>query len=237
MAEKEVVTPAVPAVEAEPVVVEVPKEKTAAEVIAEATPEPKKPETVGLDKFLSEKAGRKAAEDAVKVLQAKIDAGATEKEVASDIKAIGTKYDVSPEFLKELADTIEARTEQKFASRLSPLEEKEKAEKLDKAFGAAYDSAMAEMSEFAKVVNKDVIKQLSLAPENRNKTFTQIIEDTYGSAVPGKRTIEATKPGGGKEPEPLNIDRARKDPTYFDEVMANPKLKAEYNKQMLEKGF
>lgn len=219
------------------VVVEKPAEKTVAEVIATVVPQPKPQETVGLDKFLSEKQGRKDAEKALADLKASIAAGATKEEVADDIAAIGTKYGVDPEFLKELSATIESNTEKKFADRLTPLEQKDKEAKINTAFKTAFDAAMAELPEFATVVNADVIKTLSLDPKNQNKTFTQIIEETYGGAVPGKRTIESTKPGGGKEPEPLDVDRARKDSAYFDEVMANPKLKEQYNAAMLKKGI
>lgn len=220
------------------VVAEPVKEKTVAEIAEEAAPAPKKPETVGLDKFLSEKEGRKAAEKALKDLQDKVTAGTiTETEVSADIAAIGKKYDVNADFLKELVDAVETKTEKKFADRLTPLEEEKRQQKIDAAFTKAFESAMVDMPEFTKVVNKDVIKTLSLDPNNKNKTFSQIIEETYGGAVPGKRTVEPTKPGGGKEPEALNIDRARKDPAYFDEVMGNPKLKKEYNDAMLKRGF
>ena len=53
----------------------------------------------------------------------------------------------------------------------------------------------------------------------------------------GKRTIETTQPGGGNDPEPLNIQRAEKDIEYFKQVMADPKKKAQYNEAMLKRGF
>jgi hypothetical protein len=91
--------------------------------------------------------------------------------------------------------------------------------------------------EFKGVVNTDVVRQLATLPQNASKTISQIIEETYGNALQGKRTIETTSPNGGQEPEPLDIDRASKDIKYLTEILADPKKKAQYNESMLKKGF
>jgi len=85
------------------------------------------------------------------------------------------------------------------------------------------------MPEYENLVNREVIKVLSLDPKNANKTFAQLIEETYGKAITGKRTIETTKPGGGKEPTEIDFDKALKDTEYFKEIMSNPTLKKKYN--------
>ena len=96
---------------------------------------------------------------------------------------------------------------------------------------------MERAPEFKAIANPEVIKSLAILPQNAKKTLSQILEETYGNAITGKRTIETTSPGGGKEPEPLDIKRAEKDIEYFKEVMADPKKKAQYNEAMLKRGF
>lgn len=212
-------------------------------------PVKEEPDTVSLSKFLDEKKGRKAAEKRIKELEQQLAAGdTTQVEAADDIEAIADEFgldDTGKYYLSKVFAAAERRAEAKAAvaaeaktkEALKPLTEKERQDQIDTAFTRHFNAAMEQLPELADVVNPSVIKQLSLLPQNASKTFRQIIEETYGNAVSGRRTLEPNKPGGGKEPEPLDIDRARKDPDYFKQVMANPKLKAEYNKAMLERGI
>lgn len=221
------------------------KEPTAGEVAAGNTvPTKKESDTIPVSAFLDEKKGRKEAErvaaeanKALADLKKSIEDGATKSQVSTDIAEIAKEYDVDPIFLGKFAKAMEAKAEAAAEAKLRPIEEKDRQAKIDAAFKTAYESAMDKMPEFAKIVNPEVIKILSLDPKNGNKTFTQIIEEAYGGVVPGKRTIETTTPGGGKEPAPLDMNRARKDTAYFNEIMASPKLKEEYNAEMLRRGF
>lgn len=218
------------------------EEKTIGEIAGEGAPEVKK-ETVGLDKFLDEKGKRKAAEKELADLKLSIESGATRGETAADIEAFTKKYpDVDPAFVKELASAIRSETEKslddKYSPKLNALDKKERDAKVDAAFKAHFDLAMEKMPEMKDVVVPSVIKSLSLDPSNSKKTITQLIEEVYGNSVPGKRTAETRiAPGGGKEPAPLDMARARKDTTYFKEIMADPKLKAEYNDRMIREGL
>lgn len=230
------IVPEVPVVipEVIPPVVEPPVEKTIDEIHKEAAPEVKPKETVGLDKFMTEKKGRQEAEKRIKELEKSIESGATAEQVSADIDAIAEKYpDVSKDFLRDIANVMNTRVQE----AVKPLQQEKTQKKIDEAFKTYFDKAMGEMPEFAKIVNAEVIKTLSLDPKNSNKTMKQLIEETYGAAVPGKRTIDNTLPGGGKDTEPLNFDKARQDSEYFDVVMANPRLKAEYNEKMLKEGW
>lgn len=199
------------------------------------------PKTVPEGAFLKEKMARKEAEKKIKELEESIRAGANKKEVSENIQSIAEEYNIDPIFLDKIVDTVRSETESKIRSELDskfkPLEEKEKKAQIDKAFNEHFNAAISTMPEFNGVVNPEVIKALSLLPQNANKTFPQLIEETYGSAVTGKRTIPTTIPGGGKEPAALDYDRAVRDTEYFKEVMANPKLKKEYNERMLASGF
>lgn len=234
--EEPVVPPVTPPADVVPPVVPpvTPPAKTLEEIRKEAAPEVAPKETVGLDKFLDEKKGRKDAEKRVKELEDLIKNGGTPAEVSADIDAIAEKYpDVSKDFLRDIATVMTNRVQ----DAVKPLQQEKTQKKIDEAFKVHFDKAMGEMPEFTKVVNADVIKTLSLDPKNANKTMKQLIEETYGAAVPGKRTIDSTIPAGGKDTEPLDFARARKDSDYFDVVMANPRLKAEYNDKMLKEGW
>lgn len=215
------------------------KQPTAEEIAAEAAAaaQKKSDRTVPEAAFLELKKDNKEMAKAIKDLQKKVSEGASATEVSADIAAIGEEYGVNKDFLGKLAAAIKGQAEHEAAERLKPFEEQQRAASVDAAFQKHFKIAMDKMPEFADIVNAEVIKTLSLLPKNKDKTFSQIIEETYASALTGRRTIDTTKPGGGKEPAPLDFDKARKDSTYFDEVMADPKLKAEYNAKMLEKGF
>jgi hypothetical protein len=222
--------------------VEEAKPQTISDMLGDEAEKPKKPETVGLDKFLAEKKARKALEGEIKELKTLIETGGTKEEVSDSLDELSKEYpDVDPKFLQKLVKTIKADAEkgvdEKISSKLRPIEEKERKAKLETVFKKGFTEALDTMPEFQKVVNEDVIFKLSLLPENGSKTFAQLIEETYSNAIGGKRTYQTTTPGGGKEPEPLDVARASRDTAYFLEIMANPKLKAEYNKQMLYKGF
>ena len=216
------------------------EEKTVGEIASEITPEVKK-ETVGLDKYLDEKGKRKQAEKDLADLKTSIESGATKKDIASDIASLAKEHDLDPDFLQKFADTIRTQTEQslddKYAPKLSAIDKKERDAKIDAAFKTHFDLAMEKMPDMKEVVVPSVIKTLSLDPANSKKTITQLIEEVYGNTLPGKRTAEKTTPGGGKEPAPLDFAKARKDSAYFKEVMADPALKKEYNKRMLEGGL
>jgi len=211
------------------------EEKPVGEIVEEAEEKPNMiPESV----FLGEKKARKAAERELKALKASIEGGATAKEISADIAEIADEHNIDPVFLQKLAASIKAQTEKDLDDKLSSkLSAKEKSENFDTAFNKAYQVAMERAPEFKNLANSDVIKTLSMQPQNSKKTISQLLEETYGNALSGKRTIETTKPGGGKDPEPLDFARASKDIEYFKEVMADPKKKAQYNEQMLKKGF
>lgn len=227
--------------------VQVTPEPTVVQTIGEVletkveTPAEKPANTVPEHIFLDEKRGRKEAERKLKELEVQIQGGATKKEANASIGAIAEEYGIDPDFLDKFANTIRSESKNdvkdEISSKFKPLEERDRQAKIDTAFETHYTQAINSMPEFANIVNTGVIKALSLLPQNANKTFAQLIEETYGNAISGKRTIPSTTLGGGKDPAPLDYTKASTDSAYFAEVMANPKLKAEYNEKMLHSGF
>jgi len=217
------------------------KEETVGEVIQQQTNKDEaKPEVVGLDKFLDIKNQVKEQKKIIKDLETRLASGETAEEISEDIDAIADEYpDVSKSFLKKLVNAVKKESEKsfeaKYAPKLKSLEDKETSEKIDRAFSGAFNKAIDSMPEYKDIVNAEVIKALSLDPRNSKKTFPQLIEETYGRAIVGKRTIEQTRPHGGKEPDSIDFDRAKKDGKYFTEIMADPDLRKEYNSSLISR--
>lgn len=204
------------------------------------TKEKKEQKTVPEAAFLDLKSDNKQLKKDLADLQRKIEAGASKEDVSADIESIGEEFGVDKKFLNKLASAIRKEAdkdaEERLTGRLKPLEEKERAAKIDKVFAQHFDKAMEEMPEYAGIVNRDVIKALSLDPSNQNKTFQQLIDDTYGKALPaGKRTLETAVHRGGKSPEGIDFERAKKDSKYFEEIMSDPDLKKEYNSNLISR--
>jgi hypothetical protein len=218
--------------------VEETKPETIGEIIGtkeETKPEPKLvPEAA----FLELKKSNKALEREVKDLRTRIEGGATEAQLTPSIQAIAEKYEVKPEFLNDLSAAIrkdvEAEAEQKIGARLKPFEDKDRAQQVRTVFDKAFDRTLTEMDEYKGVVNKDTIFALSLIPTNASKTLPQLIEETYGSAITGKRSIETTVPRGGAAPGELDMNRANTDADYLREVLSNPTLKKQFDEKVME---
>ncbi|MBS1516606.1 MAG: hypothetical protein JSS91_00805 [Bacteroidetes bacterium] len=226
--------------------------KTEAAPEPKATPEAKKDVTVSeaLETKEAEpkKAGPRVVPEAtflevkkeLKELRQAIKDGATKSEVSADLKSIADKYNLDENFVTDLASVIQsnskAKLDEELSSKLKPIQEKERAEKIDKAFTEHFSKAMESMPEYEGVVNKDVIKSLSLDPINANKTFVQIIEESYGHLVTGKRTIDHNSPQAGRSDNTeVDYDRAKKEPKYYSEIMANPVLKKKYNEGLTDR--
>lgn len=206
-------------------------EQTIGDMAGDTQPAPR---VVDEKVFVAEKKARKAAERRLKELEQLIAEGATTSEISDEISEFSEKYDIDPSFINDWESRIEKKLDAKYSSKLS---EKEKADKFETKFSEAFTQALERGPEFKDIANVGVIKQLAQLPQNSHKTVSQLIEETYGNALTGKRTIETTQPGGGKDPEPLDLARAEKDIDYFNQVMADPKKKAKYNEYMLTKGF
>lgn len=188
--------------------------------------------------FLGEKKARKAAERALEDMRASMDRGDSPADTRIDVEALSEKYNVDKDLLKDMAAAIRKEADQdidqKVDAKLRPLLEKDKASKIDTLFTEHFGKAMADMPELEKVVNPKAIKSLSLMPENANKTFAQLIQETYGNAIGGKRTFETTTPRADRN-EKVDTARATKDGKYFEEVMSNPDSKKEYNAGLIDR--
>ena len=201
------------------------------EIYNEESEEHTSEKTVPEYAFVAQKKALIAAEKELKALRDSMQyQEATQYEQVTGVDAIADKYNIDREFMNELKSTIENDLDAKYASKESA---KEKADKFNDAFSKQYNTALERGPEFQAIANPDVIKTLATLPQNKNKTVSQLLEETYGNALTGKRTIETTQPGGGKDPEPLDYNKAMNDLEYYNKVMADPKLKEKFNEQMV----
>lgn len=205
--------------------------ETLGESLKEA-PLPEKPK-VGLDKFLEMKKDNKELRKEIQDLRKSIEQGATKKEVRRDIAALAEEHNVDPEFLSDLASAIRADAEQSMEERLRPLTEREQGQQRDAKFKQLLDMTVEEMPEYKGVINENILKQLAYNPANKDKTFAQLVEETYGAYVgKDRKTIETTRPH--VDASSVDYDRAKSDMDYYREVMADPLAKQKYNEKMLQ---
>lgn len=194
----------------------------------------KKEDTVPLSALLEFKSENKTLKKELADLKRLVEDGGSKREVSQSLKEIGEKHSVDGDFLQDLVATIRAEVNQEVrnevSSTLKPIQDKERQEKIDKVFAEHFDKTVAAMPQFKDVVNKDVIKALSLDPKNANKTFAQLFEESYGHVVQGRRTLDSGTPGISKgDDAEIDYGKAQSDPEYFKEVMGNPSLKKKYN--------
>ena len=122
-----------------------------------------------------------------------------------------------------MVDKILSAAESRIAPRFKQIEEKEKAQKAEQVFETLFSKAIKENPEFS-VANKEVIKQLALNPRNANKTMPQIIEEAYGNAFTGRKTMEKDN---NAAPEITN-DFSQLSENELDELLSTPTGKKQY---------
>lgn len=213
---------------------EVKKEETLGATLVPAKEQKEKP-TVGLDKFLDQKRVNKELKAKLETLQETIENGASKKEVSRDIQTLAKENNVDPEFLQNLSEAIRSEAEQSIEERLQPFTEREAVQKREELFAMHMKNTLEEMPEYAGVINENILKQLAFNPSNANKTFRQLVEETYGNVVGSKKTIETAVPQSDIKASELDYDKANTDPDYFKQVMSNPETKAKYNQEMLNR--
>lgn len=190
--------------------------------------------------LLKYKSDLKATQKALSDLQQSVENGAPKQEASRKVQALKEKYPDSSDFIDEFYSAMKAETDSEIESKVSektkPLTEREEAKRVDTIFGEQYEKTLAAMPEYKDVANKEVIKTLALDPRNANKTFAKILEEAYGHLITGKKTLETTRAGASKETiGEIDYKRAAKDTKYFQEVMADPQLKREYNENLAKR--
>jgi len=203
----------------------------------------KKPEnrTVPQSAFLEIKRLAKEQQRELAKLREEIEKGATKKQVSKTLERLASEHNIDLDFLDEFAGLIkeEAKAEAKaeVEATIRPINEKNNQERIDKAFNEHYTRVMEVMPQYVDIANPSIIKKLSLLPENADKTFGKLLEETYGHLLGNRKTLESAR-GREKESEITEIDykRAGRDTDYFKRIMADPDLKKKYNKDLQKRG-
>lgn len=131
-----------------------------------------------------------------------------------------------------------AETEVKqLAQKLEQIEKREQMTRLEGVFMQNLNKTLENSPEYKDVVNVEVIKQMAFNPANANKTYKQLLEEAYGNAVTGRRTIETTTPRGGAKDNKVDIALAKSDREYRHKVLADPELRKQYNEGLVERVF
>jgi hypothetical protein len=201
----------------------------APEVIAEQTPEQSTEEAEAsvaeLHKDSSE--AKKPTEVPISRLNKEIQ---RRKEAEAELKALKAELEGDGEVATE--DIDDEPEVKKLAQKLEQIEERERRAKLEVTFMTHLNKALDNAPEYKDVVNVEVIKAMAFDPKNANKTYSQLIQEAYGNAVTGRRTIETTTPRGGAKDSKVDIQRASSDATYRREVLADPELRKQYNENL-----
>lgn len=164
-----------------------------------------------------------------------------DKEISSDdfndqAKDLLEEYsDVDPGFVKKLLSAAKEEARKELLPEIDKINRTKRIEQQQATLKNLLDNSIAANPEFADVINEDVILQLAKDPKNKDKTMTQLIEETYGKTLTkGTKTLESTRGGSRKSDIPnfakLSVEEER-------EVLNDPiqrKKYAEYQGDMIK---
>lgn len=176
--------------------------------------ESKKPDSVPLARLSKEVQRRKDAEAELKALKAQL-----EDSIDDD-----DDEDNEPEV-------------KKLAQKLERLEGDKRTADLNKVFEQNFNTTLDKLPEYKDIANVEVIRQMAFNPANANKTYRQLLDEAYGNAVTGRRTIETTTPRGGAKDTVLDMNRAATDGEYRRQIISDPILRKQYNEGLEDRIF
>lgn len=202
-----------------------------------------KQDTVPLHVYLEKKNEAKQLKKDLKEAteSAKDDKGEVDVDKLAEMSnKLAEKHQADPELIATImkqAQELTRKEMQEFQSQIMPtlqeLKKEKTREEINTVFNEVFDKAIADNPEVAGIVNKDVIKTLTLNPENRNKTVSQIIEETYGKVESvGRPSTETTSDGKGSE-EAVDFSKLSAEQEAKILSGSDPALTAKYNEWTL----
>jgi ribosomal protein S17E len=161
---------------------------------------------------------------AMKELQEQVKRGGTSAQEAKDeLDAIAEKWELKPEFVKELSSLLLNKSKKQFEDEyLSDIKDiKSKTEEQSKqvtnaqitaAISKEFDRVIAENPSLAKVAKKEAVKKYIMSSEdNLSRSMDEIIDELYGEEK-DSAGIEGYSSQGGNHPKEVDF----KSPTEED---------------------
>lgn len=210
---------------------EVVEEETLADIVPDEPESPiekkAKPETVPIDVYLQLKKELKEMKK-----------NTSPQSVDSSIEEIAKEFDVDSNFAQKLANAIQSSSISKFEERyLADRKEAEYKQKLSESeskLDKAIEIALENSPQYRDVVNADIIKDLARKTTDKTMTVSKLLENVYGRAITGKKTIESSAPSSGERGN-TNVDFTKAgDPAVYSQIKSDPKLWKEYNEFVMK---
>lgn len=152
-------------------------------------------------------------------------------------ESVAEKYDLQPEFVKDLLGESVGVFEKKFKKELDEIKNaglvKEVEQKKNQLFDGIYDNLLTKNPELKDIVNKEFVRREALNPANSKKTIKEIVKDIYGGAIQKRAPSFDGYSPSKQEPEPENI--LNPDAKEMGEIAKNPKLRAKFGDELAKK--
>lgn len=152
-------------------------------------------------------------------------------------ESVAEKYDLQPEFVKDLLGESVGVFEKKFRKELEEIKNigrvKEVEEKKNQLFDGIYDNLLTKNPELKDIVNKEYIRKEALNPANSKKTIKEIVKDIYGGAIQKRAPNFDGYSPSKQDTEPQNI--LNPDVKEMQEIANNPKLRAKFGDELAKK--
>lgn len=188
-----------------------------------------KPETVPIDVYLKLKKELK---------EFKKSETSTSQSVDSSIEEIANEFDVDAGFAQKLANAIQSSSISKFEERYlaekKETEYKQKLQESESKLDKAIEIALENSPHYKNVANVDILKDLARKTTDKTMTVSKLLENVYGKAVTGKKTMESSAPTSGEKGN-TSVDFTKAgDPAVYAQIKSDPKLYKEYNEFVLK---
>lgn len=175
----------------------------------------------------------------------------SKQEAKSELDALAEKYELDPEFVKDLAKTLTpkpaAKADEESEEYLADIKDiaeddkakaESKAARIKVAISTEFDRVVADNPEYAKVAKKDVIQKLIMSNEEyQEMAMEDVLTEVYGVvATPG---MDGYSPQGANheaDVDPKDLaDKANLSPeektAYQDDLMARMNMGSRHAKK------
>lgn len=205
-------------------------------------------DAVPLKKYMAEKNAKRDAEAKAQQLEAEIaqlrnNPYKSNQDIKVDVQSLSEKHGIDAEVLSDILNAsynmtkekVKAELEQEFTPKLAEFEqikrEKEKQD-FESKFNNLVEASIAEMPEYANLVDKEDLKQWVKSGQYSKLTLPQLIEQKYGKFVVGKKTLETSH--ASKQVEKPDTSKPLTDDQYL-KLDSDPELRKEWADSLIER--